>query len=105
MKMPEVKMPEVKMPEVKMPSMKIPEIKKPEIPNINYNIPNVSSYSDPMKKLQRDAQMVGGRIKKSQLDFLSPFVNRAQIFKQYGGKWNTKKHRNGNRNRKTARRK
>jgi len=106
-KMPEVKMPEVKMPEVKMPEVKMPEIKKPEIPNINYNIPNVSSYSDPMKKLQRDAQMVGGRIKKSQLEFLSPFVNRAQIFKQYGGKWNTKKHRNRNRNRngKTARRK
>jgi hypothetical protein len=106
-KMPEVKMPEVKMPEVKMPSVKMPEIKKPEMPNINYNIPNVSSYSDPMKKLQRDAQMVGGRIKKSQLEFLSPFVNRAQIFKQYGGKWNTKKHRNRNRNRngKTARRK
>ena len=62
-----------------------------EIPNINYNIPNVSSYSDPMKKLQTDAQMVGGRIKKSQLEFLSPFVNRAQIFRQYGGKWNTKK--------------
>jgi hypothetical protein len=106
-KMPEVKMPEVKMPEVKMPEVKMPEIKKPEMPNINYNIPNVSSYSDPMKKLQRDAQMVGGRIKKSQLEFLSPFVNRAQIFKQYGGKWNTKKHRNRNRNRngKTARRK
>jgi hypothetical protein len=103
MKMPEVKMPEVKMPEV--PSMKMPEIKKPEMPNINYNIPNVSSYSDPMKKLQRDAQMVGGRIKKSQLEFLSPFVNREQIFKQYGGKWNTKKHKHRNRNRKTARRK
>jgi hypothetical protein len=90
-----------------MPEVKMPEIKKPEMPNINYNIPNVSSYSDPMKKLQRDAQMVGGRIKKSQLEFLSPFVNRAQIFKQYGGKWNTKKHRNRNRNRngKTARRK
>ncbi len=56
-----------------------------------------------MKKLQDDAQMVGGRIKKSQLEFLSPFVNRAQIFRQYGGKWNTKKHRT--RNRKTTRRK
>jgi hypothetical protein len=104
-KMPEVKMPEVKIPEVKMPEVKIPEVKIPEVkmPNINYNIPNVSSYSDPMKKLQNDAQMVGGRIKKSQLEFLSPFVNRAQIFRQYGGKWNTKKHRT--RNRKTTRRK
>jgi hypothetical protein len=99
-KMPEMKIPEVKMPEVKMPEVKMPEVK---MPNINYNIPNVSSYSDPMKKLQDDAQMVGGRIKKSQLEFLSPFVNRSQIFRQYGGKWNTKKHRT--RNRKTTRRK
>jgi len=90
-KMPSVKMPEVKMPEVKMPE--VPEMKIPQMPNINYNIPNVSSYSDPMKKLQNNAQMVGGRIKKSQLDFLSPFVNREKIFRQYGGKWNTKKHR------------
>jgi hypothetical protein len=102
---PEIKKPEmsIKMPGVKMPEVKMPEVKMPEMPNINYNIPNVSSYSDPMKKLQDDAQMVGGRIKKSQLEFLSPFVNRAQIFRQYGGKWNTKKHRT--RNRKTTRRK
>jgi len=87
-------------PEIKMPEFTKPEVK---IPNMNYNLPNAA---DPMKTLQKEAQMVGGRIKKSQLEFLSPFVNRAQIFKQYGGKWNTKKHinRNRNRNRKTARR-
>ena len=85
-----------------MPSMKIPEI--PKIPTMNYNLPNASV---PMKTLQKESQMVGGRIKKSQLEFLSPFVNRAQILKQYGGKLNTKKHRNSNsnRNRKTVRRK
>jgi hypothetical protein len=108
MKMPEVpsmKIPEVpsmKIPEV--PSMKMPEVPSMKVPNINYNLPNVSSYSDPMKKLQRDSQMVGGRIKKSQLEFLSPFVNRAQIFRQYGGKWHTKKQKQLKR-RQTARRK
>lgn len=103
MKIPGVpQIPGIKKPEmsIKMPEVKMPEVK---VPNINYNIPNVSSYSDPMKKLQDNAQMVGGRIKKSQLEFLSPFVNRAQIFRQYGGKWNTKKHRT--RTRKTTRRK
>jgi len=100
MKMPEV--PQMKMPEV--PQMKMPEVPQMKVPNINYNLPNVSSYSDPMKKLQRDSQMVGGRIKKSQLEFLAPFVNRAQIFRQYGGKWNTKKQKQLKR-RQTARRK
>jgi len=107
-KMPEMKMPEMKIPQMKIPQMKTPEMKMPEIkmPEMNYNIPNVSTYSDPMKKLQRDAQMVGGRIKKSQLDFLSPFANRAKIFKQYGGKWNTKKQKYRQMNRRhTMRRK
>jgi F0F1-type ATP synthase membrane subunit b/b' len=56
-----------------------------------------------LKKLHNEAQMVGGRVRKSQLEFLAPYVNRSQILRQYGGKWNTKykrlKHRNVTRRR------
>jgi len=38
-----------------------------------------------IKKLHQSAIMIGGRAKKAQLEFLSPYVNKAQIITQYGG--------------------
>ena len=37
-----------------------------------------------MKKLQNEASMIGGRVLKSQLEFLTPYVIRSQILGQYG---------------------
>jgi len=63
-----------------MDEAKMHEIPKiPEIPKINTNIPG-SLNGGSLKKLQRAAQLVGGRIKKSRNDFLSSNV----IMKQYG---------------------
>jgi hypothetical protein len=56
-----------------------------------------------LKKYQKEATMIGGRIAKSQSDFLGGYVNRSQILKQYGGKWQTKR-RNRFRRRMTSRR-
>jgi hypothetical protein len=56
-----------------------------------------------LKKYQREGMMIGGRVNKSQLEFLTPYVNRSQILQQYGGKWNTKR-RNRVRRRLTSRR-
>lgn len=47
-----------------------------------------------LKKLKKEAKMVGGRITQSQLEFLSPHVNSWQILQQYGGKWHTKRRPN-----------
>jgi hypothetical protein len=56
-----------------------------------------------LKKYQKEATMIGGRTKKSQLEFLSPYATRSQIIQQYGGKWHTRR-RHRNRHRLTARR-
>jgi hypothetical protein len=37
-----------------------------------------------MKKIQNEALMVGGRVIKSQLEFLTPYVLRSQVLGQYG---------------------
>jgi hypothetical protein len=62
----------------------------PEIPNTNYNYPRgekkIGGARDSFKKLHKEALMVGGRSRKSHLDFLAPHVNRSQILRQYGGK-------------------
>lgn len=56
----------------------------------NMNMPNMNSNSS-LKQMQNEAIKVGGRIHKSQLDFLKPRINSEKILKQYGGKWNTGK--------------
>jgi hypothetical protein len=60
-------------------------IQAPKIPNTNYNYQG-GKATDSFKKLHKEALMVGGRSRKSHLDFLAPHVNRSQILRQYGGK-------------------
>lgn len=71
----------------------INETKIPEIPTLKMPIHNEKDYNtqmggvrDSFKKLHKEALMVGGRSRKSHLDFLEPHVNRSQILIQYGGK-------------------
>ena len=65
---------------------------KVEIPQMTSDVATDGS----LKKIQNEAKMIGGRARKSHLDFLTPHVNRSQILRQYGGKWQTKR-RNKNR--------
>jgi hypothetical protein len=57
----------------------------PEIPN------GIQREGGSIKKYHREAIMIGGRVNKSQIEFLSPYVNRSQILQQYGGKCHTKR--------------
>ena len=90
---------------------KVNEKVNEEKKNITSQMNNIETQTiaadDSLKKIHKEGVMVGGRINKSQSEFLSPIVNRSQIFKQYGGKWNTKKqrHRQRQRQRQTASRK
>ena len=73
-------------------------IPKVEIPQMTSDVATDGSF----KKIQNEAKMIGGRARRSQLDFLAPHVNRSQILRQYGGKWQTKR-RNKNRRRASRR--
>jgi hypothetical protein len=71
----------------------INETKIPEMPTSTIPTPDKKDYNyqgdgarDSFKKLHKEALMVGGRSRKSHLDFLAPHVNRSQILRQYGGK-------------------
>ena len=66
---------------------KIPEMPISTMPTLktNYNYQG-GEATDSFKKLHKEALMVGGRSRKSHLDFLAPHVNRSQILRQYGGK-------------------
>jgi hypothetical protein len=94
MKMPNVKMPNMNMPNVKMPNVKMPNMKMPNVKMPNMNMPNMNANSS-LKQMQNEAIKVGGRIHKSQLDFLKPRISSEKILKQYGGKWNTGKWNTG----------
>ena len=65
---------------------KIPEMPISTMPTLktNYNYQG-GEATDSFKKLHKEALMVGGRSRKSHLDFLAPHVNRSQILRQYGG--------------------
>ena len=56
-----------------------------------------------LKQINKEGSMIGGRIRKSQLDFLKPFVNSSKVLKQLGGNLGTKK-RNFIKNRASIRR-
>ena len=73
---------ETKIPE--MPTSTMPISTMPTL-NTNYNYQG-GKATDSFKKLHKEALMVGGRSRKSHLDFLAPHVNRSQILRQYGGK-------------------
>ena len=73
---------ETKIPE--MPTSTMPISTMPTL-NTNYNYQG-GEATDSFKKLHKEALMVGGRSRKSHLDFLAPHVNRSQILRQYGGK-------------------
>ena len=72
---------------------KIPEMPTSTMPTSTMPTPDKKDYNyqggaarDSFKKLHKEALMVGGRSRKSHLDFLAPHVNRSQILRQYGGK-------------------
>jgi hypothetical protein len=73
--------------ETKIPEMPISTMPTSTMPtlNTNYNYQG-GEATDSFKKLHKEALMVGGRSRKSHLDFLAPHVNRSQILRQYGGK-------------------
>ena len=73
---------ETKIPE--MPTSTMPISTMPTL-NTNYNYQG-GKATDSFKKLHKEALMVGGRSRKSHLDFLAPHVNRSQILRQYGVK-------------------
>ena len=72
-----------------------PQFPNPQFPNPQFPNPQMRQIPNPqfptqvaggsIKKLHQSAIMIGGRAKKAQLEFLSPYVNRARIIKQYGG--------------------
>jgi hypothetical protein len=59
------------------------------IPEVTNNV--LQSGGGSLKKYQREAKMIGGRVFQSQSEFLSPYVNRSQILQQYGGNLHTKR--------------
>ena len=46
-----------------------------------------------LQKISKEGAMIGGRIKKSQYDFLKPYINSKKVLKQLGGNSRTKKRR------------
>ena len=69
---------------------KAPEMSVTPEMSSNVNIsPSVKTVGDSLKKYKNDRMMFGGRIKKSQLEFLTPHVNHSQILQQYGGNGKT----------------
>ena len=58
---------------------------------------SVGVTDESMKKIQNDVKMIGGRVRKSQFDFLAPHVNRSQILRQYGGKSQSKRRQKNRR--------
>jgi ArsR family metal-binding transcriptional regulator len=52
---------------------------------------SVQSAGGSLKKYNKTARMLGGRIYTSQSEFLSPYVNSSQILQQYGGKSHTRR--------------
>jgi hypothetical protein len=68
------------------------DINKSVANGINMLQQRVDKEGSKIKNLHKEALMVGGRAKKSHLDFLAPHVNRSQILRQYqyGGKYNNK---------------
>ena len=77
-----------KMNNVSMPKMEVPKV---EMPKMETNLAPNSIGS--LKNAQKEANMIGGRVNKSQLEFLDPYINQSQIIKQNGGKHKTKKRK------------
>ena len=46
-----------------------------------------------LQKISKEGAMIGGRIKKSQYDFLKPYINSKKVLKQLGGNLRTKKRK------------
>ena len=79
----QTKIPE--MPTLNKPTLNKPTPTMPTPDKKDYNYQG-DGARDSFKKLHKEALMVGGRSRKSHLDFLAPHVNRSQILRQYGGK-------------------
>jgi hypothetical protein len=87
------KMNNVSMPKVEMPKVEIPKVEMSKVEMPKVEMPNYNSKLAPnsLKNVQKEANMIGGRARKSHLYFLTPHVYRSQILKQHGGKNNTKR--------------
>ena len=72
----------------------IPNMPKVEMPQLDSS---VGVTDESMKKIQNDVKMIGGRVRKSQFEFLAPHVNRTQILRQYGGKSQSKRRQKNRR--------
>ncbi len=64
---------------------------KVEIPTYNSKINVTGDTEGTLKKMQKEGLMVGGRVHKSQLEFLSPQINSNKIIRQFGGKLSVKR--------------
>ena len=62
-----------------------PTMSKQNMPTVPKMPNQLTTQGGSIKKLHQSAIMIGGRAKKAQLEFLSPYVNKAQIITQYGG--------------------
>jgi hypothetical protein len=69
----------------------MPKVEMPQLDS------SVGVTDESMKKIQNDVKMIGGRVRKSQFEFLAPHVNRTQILRQYGGKSQSKRRQKNRR--------
>lgn len=72
----------------KMPKVEIPKV---EMPTYNSKINVTGDTEGTLKKMHKEGLMVGGRVHKSQLEFLSPQINSNKIIRQFGGKLSVKR--------------
>lgn len=74
--------------EYQVPNGEVPKVEVPKV-----EVPKVEDEKA-LRKFQNEAYMIGGRIYKSQKEFLTPKINKTKMLKQYGGKkWKTKRRK------------
>ena len=66
-------------------------IVRDEMKDVNIKSPVVQVGGGLLKKLKKEAEMVGGRINQSRIEFLSQNVNSSQIKQKYNQKYKTKR--------------
>jgi hypothetical protein len=85
---PNGEVPKVEVPKVEVPKVEVPKVEVPKV-----EVPKVEDAKS-LRKFQNEANRIGGRIYKSQKEFLTPKINKTKMLKQYGGKkWKTKRRK------------
>ena len=59
--------------------------------SITPNSISLLNQEQSLQKISKEGAMIGGRIQKSQYDFLKPYINSKKVLKQLGGNLHTKK--------------